>query len=53
MFSIKSIFNSLKSFIINKFNRKMFFCKQSTFTAFMLCKSFIYIQCASYVILTI
>ena len=41
MFSLKSFYNSLKLLVIDKFNRKMLFCKQSTFATFMLSKSFI------------
>ena len=41
MLSVKSIYNSLKLFVIDKFNRTMFFCKQSAFTTLMFCKSFI------------
>ncbi len=41
MFSLKSFYNLLKLLVINKFNRKMHFCKQSSFTTLMFCKSFI------------
>ena len=41
MFSLKSLYNSLKLLIINKFNRKMLFCTQSTFSTLVFCKSFI------------
>ena len=41
MFSLKSFYNFLKLLVIYKFNRKMFFCKQSAFTTLMFCKSFI------------
>ena len=37
MFSLKSFYDLLKLFIINKFNRKMLFCKQSTFTTLVFC----------------
>ena len=41
VFSLKSFYNLLKLLVINKFNRKMFFCKQSPFAVLMFCKSFI------------
>ena len=41
MFSLKSFYNSLELLVIHKFNRKMFFCKQSAFTTLVFSKSFI------------
>ena len=41
MFSLKSLNNPLKLLVINKFYRKMLFCKSCTFTTLMFCKSFI------------
>ena len=53
MFSKKCFIDSLKLFIIDKFNRKMFLCEQGSFSTLMLCKSSIYVVCATNIILTI